>query len=342
MSIANIKGGFYKTLEVNRDDSNVSETILTDAMLTKTNNYIVQVQNFVNSNTQPLNTLDEALFTIKPRGTDTQAPETVVALPVGISIFQPSSYFSILELSRQLDKFCERFTESQNFANDNGLEFTLNQDGTFLFKLYPEFSTNFYIELSEAAQKLTGFRQYIFVINDGVEDIGNVTDTSHLDLLDPYNFFTYDNTDATYDVEEEHEFPSLRPLTAFDWRLSLDVIATFPISTKPSIVDSKETNDYVLARFPSNDYQHIQTQLETFDDEILSTTTLIEKVNIGLENMTRNNTEAISNFMLNGKIQHINLKLETRYFFDGKIIRVPTNVKHGFFSLKLLFSKRQT
>ena len=58
MSIANKKGGFYKTLEVTRDDSNTSETVLTDAMLTKTNNYIVQVQNFVNSNTQPLNTLD--------------------------------------------------------------------------------------------------------------------------------------------------------------------------------------------------------------------------------------------------------------------------------------------
>ena len=45
-----------------------------------------------------INTLNEALFTIKERGPDDVGPELVDPLPVGVAVFRPSSYFSILEL----------------------------------------------------------------------------------------------------------------------------------------------------------------------------------------------------------------------------------------------------
>lgn len=350
MSVANKKGGYYRTIEINRDDSNTSETVLTDAFLTKTDNYLVQVSNFVNSNTQPLNTLNEAMFTIKQRGSIINTPDNMVALPVDIGVFRPTSYFSVLELARQLDKYCKRATEyiiseDDLEEDDDVIDFDLNANGTFSFTLYPNFSNGYYIEVGSMTQKMTGFRQYIFIVNSGAADgdIINSTDITHLHLIDVHGMFTYHGSVELYSARDDHTLNSERALSTFDTRLSLDVVALgFPISTKPSILDGKESNNYVLARFPTSDYQKIESELGVTDGDIEDTTILIEQVNIGLEDLTRNNTEVIANHMFNGTIQHCNFRLESRYFFDGKIETVPTDVKHGFFSLKLLFSKKIT
>ena len=67
-----------------------------------------------------------------------------------------------------------------------------------------------------------------------------------------------------------------------------------------------------------------------------------EIVNLGLEDLCRNNPNAVSNFLLPGEIRQCTFKLETRYINDGVITKQPTDMEQGFWSLKLLFSKKMT
>ena len=70
-SIANQKGGFYKTLEITRDSAARSETTLMAPLIKKTDNYIVQVVNFVSNATVPMHTFTEPLISVwrKPNST---------------------------------------------------------------------------------------------------------------------------------------------------------------------------------------------------------------------------------------------------------------------------------
>ena len=68
MTIANQRGGFLKTLEINRDGSASSETNLKDTFLKKTEGYVMQVTRFVVNNSPPLNLIDEPMFTVLRRG----------------------------------------------------------------------------------------------------------------------------------------------------------------------------------------------------------------------------------------------------------------------------------
>jgi hypothetical protein len=158
-------------------------------------------------------------------------------------------------------------------------------------------------------------------------------------LLDALGFFVHDPAVLTQTPLEQYTVASL---SSFDLRLSLDVIATFPISTKPSVLDGAESNDFVLARFPTSAYQATSNRVDTIGGNMVMNVTLKERINTGLEDLTRDNTESISNHLLNGKIRHCNFRLENRYLQDGKIVRTPCDFTHGFFTIKLLFSKRET
>ena len=345
MSIANRTGGFYRSLEISRDDSNLSETVLNDDFLIKTNNYIVQVQHFVSSNVQRLNTVDEILFQVLRRGGPFEGPDDVViGIPDNIAQFRPTSYFSIIELGRQLKEWTTNINDFLNVPLAVPLQHissSFNASGKWSFTLYPDFSSLFYISVGEQTQNLTGFRSYIFALlnPDLGRDVWNERDLSSLHLING-GFFAYDGTiDAT---TQAFTFSSTRPLSAFDQRLSLDVVATFPISTKPAVLNGRETNDYVLARFPTSAHQQRWHSIDMYSENLLGNIRIRERINTGLEDMTNNNTESIANHMLNGKIKHCNFKLENRYLVDGKIVRKACDFKNGFFNIKLLFSKRET
>lgn len=347
MSVANRKGGFFRSLEISRDDSNTSDTVLGDDFLIKTSNYVLQVQHFVSSNVQKLNTVDEVMFEVKGRGGPLEGPDDaalVFGIPANIAEFRPSSYFSIVELGRQLQEWTTKINAFLNAALPfpiQHIDSALDASGRWVVTLHPVFSSVYYIGVGPQTQILTGFRSYIFALfnPDLGRDVWNERDLSHLHLIN-LGFFAYDGgQDAT---TQAFTFTSERPLSVFDQRLSLDVVATYPISTKPAVLDGVETNDYVLARFPTSAHQKRTHGIDVYGGNLLKTVRIRERINTGLEDLTENNTEAIGNHMLNGKIRHCNFKLENRYLVDGKIVRQPCDFKNGFFNIKLLFSKRET
>jgi hypothetical protein len=266
----------------------------------------------------------------------------VVNLPAAIRQFTPRHYFSTTELGRQIEQWTSTITAYLNAAqniNEYQLSSRFSSAGKWSFILQPRFSSRYYIRVGEETRRHTGFREYIFVVNNGIADVWNENDNSHLHLLDALGFFVHDPAVLTQTPLEQYTVASL---SSFDLRLSLDVIATFPISTKPSVLDGAESNDFVLARFPTSAYQATSNRVDTIGGNMVMNVTLKERINTGLEDLTRDNTESISNHLLNGKIRHCNFRLENRYLQDGKIVRTPCDFTHGFFTIKLLFSKRET
>ena len=344
MSIANRKGGYFTSLEITQDSSHKSESVLTDDLLTKADNYTMHVQHFICSNTQKLNTMDEVMFEALLRGDQVDQPEDVVQdIPENIRQFKPTSYFSTLELARQLEAYINKLQLYMD-TNTPGqyVEFTLQQDGCFILTLTSLFTSEFYFKLGPMTQIFTGSHEFIFAVNDGNQDFVSATQDMSA-LIDDQGYFEY-SPGAQRRTEHTYGFKSERPLSSFDCRLSLDVVAAgIPLSTKPQVLDGKEDNNYVLARFPAADYQHSSNKIYSDENGLVERDShLIERINIGLEDMTRNNTEAISNHLLNGKIKLCNFKIMARYFQDGQLTTVPCDFTHGFFSLKLVFTKKET
>ena len=108
MSFVNEKGGYTKVLEITRENSNRSVTMLKEDFLTKSENYVLNVTDFVTSTSPPLNEIDEPYFRIMPRG---DYHETLVQaelrLPgfldkVNVREFRPKNYRTWMELARQM------------------------------------------------------------------------------------------------------------------------------------------------------------------------------------------------------------------------------------------------
>ena len=349
-SAANQRGGFLKTLEINRDGSAISETNLRDTFLKKTEGYVMQVIRFVVNNSPTLNLIDEPMFTVLTRGGQVNDTVDTVQVPNPPLIFQPTNYRTYLELARQLEKFCKQIDQQLQQAS---VAFSLQSNGLFQLKLFPGFASEFYIKVGPQTQKYTGLDEYLFVTTngvnhytqlDGVEFLFNVVDADDLEVqieagqAISFNAQMFDHN-GPINVIHGGIFESERPLSAFDHRLSQDVIAYFPISQSISFLDGKESHEFILARFPLNDYK---SMFEVTNVNLQQRQTTQEIVNLGLEDLCRNNPNAVSNFLLPGEIRQCTFKLETRYINDGVITKQPTDMEQGFWSLKLLFSKKMT
>jgi hypothetical protein len=106
------------------------------------------------------------------------------------------------------------------------------------------------------------------------------------------------------------------------------------------VLNGKEEHEYILARFILNDYKTFKTNTISDDNGIRGTRSITENMVIGLEDLTRGNPNVESNFLLPGSIRQFRIGLFSRYFEGGKIITKKTDVEDGFWSLKLLFSKK--
>ena len=113
MTTANKRGGFVKSLEISRDGSNRSNTMLKNTFLKKANNYVCQLTKFVTNLTPKLNLDNEIMFEILPRGGVGVATD-FMTFPVhwrdDWRQFKPTPYFSVCDLALQLETFFKRFS----------------------------------------------------------------------------------------------------------------------------------------------------------------------------------------------------------------------------------------
>ena len=214
---------------------------------------------------------------------------------------------------------------------------SINSDNKLEFVLTPLFLANLYIVVSPGMQEMLGFNPEIFYFFD-TADTWTDSNGDALFQANTANFFDeIDYREITPDTLARYSAYSVDNL---DSRLSLDITCTFPNSNKITVFNGKEEHEYVLARFILNDYKTFRTNTISDDDGLLGTRSITENMTIGLEDLTRGNPNMESNFLLPGSIQLFKLALSTRYFESGKIISKPTDLEDGFWSLKLLFSKK--
>ena len=108
MSYANEKGGYQKALEITRENSNRSTTTLSTDFLQKTENYLLNVTDFVTNTSPPMNIIEGFYVRVLPLGNagHTLAQAALVGEAFAPVVeFTPTVYRTWLDLGRQLDFF---------------------------------------------------------------------------------------------------------------------------------------------------------------------------------------------------------------------------------------------
>jgi len=213
----------------------------------------------------------------------------------------------------------------------------INANNKLEFILSPSFLANFYIEVSAGMQEMLGLAPQIFSFYDNAVTYSDATGQA-LFQAGTQNFVN----DIDNRIITANEIVRITRFSVdeLDSRLSLDIQCTFPNSNKISVFNGKEEHEYILARFIMNDYKTFKTNTISDDNGIRGTRSITESMVIGLENLTRGNPNVESNFLLPGSFRQFQIGLFSRYFEGGKIITKKTDVEDGFWSLKLLFSKK--
>lgn len=210
----------------------------------------------------------------------------------------------------------------------------MKSDGTFQLDCSAAFLSNFYIEVGAETQRLLGFPPTIHVITLAN---GAVSQTEALFTAQVPPQFSVLSGNA---VNGGCIFESDNAMHQLDERLSLDIVGTLPISNRIISFDGDEEHEYLVARFPLNDYNVFETKLESAEGRIRDNVVIEEEVNVGLEDMTRKSPSSSAIYMLPGSVQQVNFRLFTRYFSAGKIVSESTRMGNGFWTLKLLFGKK--
>ena len=355
MTTANQMGGFFRTIEINRDSVAASQTTLIEPILKQAQNYTAQVQRFVTNITPQINTFTTPLLTILPKPTpqdvgtiddlDDAELEYGDELPDKVE-FIPTNIRSVTELARQLSEFC---------AAQGGLQFTLNPDFTVSITMTKAFGNDTYIKVDPVYAKLLGLDEYLFYFrarvpwdpNDPISgDSVLVTNQNLLWLSlseldddeierEEYHFRPALNFED--DDPADHAFISRGTLFNCDTRQFLDVSFTMPHISQITVLDGKEEHKKLLARFPLKDF--LETEHITFND--YDTYGARETVNMGLEDLCKGNPDVHAMLLLPGEVQHANVRVETTYLQNKKFVTTPTDFgTHGFWSLKLILAKK--
>jgi len=176
--------------------------------------------------------------------------------------------------------------------------------------------------------------------------IFNYTTIAHANRNSSAHILVQDNGTLDLGVIGRLENPAVFAHTStysvrdLDTRMSIDISCTFPNASKMSFLNGVENKEYVLGRFWLNDYKKLETKQQFNDDGFTGKLDLQESSILGLEDLARGNPGVETNFLLPGNIQLVKLKLNTRYFEGDKIITRDTVVGPGFWSLKMLFTKK--
>ena len=340
MSYANQKGGYQKSLEVTRENSNRSTTMLSTDFLKKGENYILNVTDFITNTSPPMNLLEGNFLRILPLGNYPENPaDAQVAFGAKTPVdFEPVVYRSWLELARQIEEFFKKLSFAE--GDDDYAKFYITFDGKPNLFLSDDFLSHRYVQVSPYVQDILDWPEYIFKVREvaGV----NVYHTHVDDYLlfnkngvFPYNF-------RLFGCAETFHFAGPRPLTHFEQRVSVDVYSTFPLKSKILTYDGKEEHEHILFRLPYAE-QHSFTSNTMFLEGNMSSDVgeISEKLDVGLTNLCDMHATTLHQLLLSGTIRNVQLKIAVRYMTKSGIVEKDFDFSNGgFWYVRLLFVKK--
>lgn len=344
MSFANEKGGYIKSLEVTRENSNRSYCTLSTNFLEKTENYILNVTDFVTNTSPPMNLIEGPYLTLLPLGDQGQTPiqaAGVAGAPAVVS-FTPTVYRSWLELGRQLDVF---FKQQATLAGDETYaKFYLNPDGKMNLHLSNDFLSHRYIQVSEEVMGILDCTQYIFLVHNTLAE--RLARDNHTHLEVGYELFaqngTFNHNYAQIGTVEQFNFETPRPLSNFEQRESVDVYCTFPMKSRISAFNGKEEHEHILFTLPYNEQHELKTEVsfvrQGMQNDIAN---IAEDLDIGLTNLCSKHTSTLQQTLLSGVIRNIQLRIAVRYVNASGVTEQDFDFTNGgFWYLRLLFVKK--
>ena len=222
------------------------------------------------------------------------------------------------------------------YKNGHIVQVKLTSDNLVQFILSPGFSYNFYIELSEKMSARLGLPIRIHGVH--TMEIGFILTYLETDIVTVAGDFV-DEVDDRVEIASNVIRESLNSISALDERISIDLWATFPVSSKIFARNGIEGREFILSRFPLNETNYFRTELTTFQDNS-EEITLTEGFISGLQNLTKGNHGYESNHFLNGDIRSVHLQLYTQYRELTGIQRVKTDMTDGIWSVTMKFSKK--
>ena len=354
MSVANVRGGWIKTLEISRDNTNESQTMLKDDFLKQSQNYTLNVDKFIMNTTPPLNLIDEVMFSVEPMA----APANLPARLVGYTEFRPSVYYTWLELTRQITVWCEtlekRFDEGIHQDDEEFLEFKLDASGNPLFVCKRYFQDGlevpgYYIRVGEETQKVLGLSEFLFFVTDNNVILSHLDGDANLhDATQPdgFNVLVQNNVRPVDATKKIVKFP--RQMAMFDQRVSIDVYSTFPTKAKISTVDGVEEHQFLLFQVPYVD-QHTFKSVTSVNQgdadlgySVARNITIRESLDVGMTDYCKADTETIHQLLLPGAIRQVNIFVRCRYLQGGAFVEKEIDFKNAFWYLKMVFAKKQT
>ena len=353
MSYANEKGGYQKSLEISRENSNRSITNLHADFLQKAENYLLNVTDFVTNTSPPMNLLSGAYFRILPLGDQNES-----LLVAGVAAqayerevdFEPTVYRTWLELARQLEAFFQTLTADYNAAvviqEPQYAEFYMTQDGKFSLQLSAAFLSRRYIVFSSDLQKILDCPPYVFKVRE-TADAGAIHRTHNTRNADggAYSLFLANGTFGfnfrTHGSGETFNYQAPRPLINFEQRESIDVYSTFPMKSRITTNSGKEEHEHILFRLPYAE-QHSFVCSSTFQTSNMGSNlaNISENIDVGLTNLCDKHSNTLHQTLLSGRIRNVILRVAVRYMTLDGIVERDMDFKNGFWYLRLLFVKK--
>jgi hypothetical protein len=216
----------------------------------------------------------------------------------------------------------------------------MKSDGSFMIAMTPDFANNFYIHVGARTQEMLGLNETIHLVVPAGILTGIASETEPLfadPVLPAAPLFS---PEVATEVLRPASVTSSNGMHSLDERMSVDCVATLPLSNKILSFDGGEEHEYLLGRFDLNDLNRFQTMLESTEDRLTDNTMVNEAVDVGLHDLTEKSARTNSIHLLPGTIQQTNFRLYTRYWSNGRIRIIPTKIGTGFWSVKLIFGKK--
>ena len=356
---ANQKGGYLKHLTVFSEEA-LTQIMFKKIFLKKAQLYTCQVTDFILSKSIPIHTFDNTIrivpldgvafgnyYRTKDHvfsGSFYTVADFVVRLQAFLRNF--SALYSFFghgnhlgdnpsNLLQQAQKNTFHVNMSEAFLQQDANPIcacSLTYDNRLKLILQKDFTSNFYLDISQGLQVHLGLPPHIFQITDDDEDV--FSDATHV------------LGDIPARVEQQANLAaytrySTQGIQNIDTRQSIDIVSTLPVSNKISSLNGVETHDIIMCKIPFNKLQFFQGQFKFLPrSSTLAGMEIVDRNFVGIQNLSRGNPNFVTTHMLTSNIQFLRFHLKVRYFENGAYAEKDVAFQDGFWVMKLLFSKK--
>ncbi len=222
------------------------------------------------------------------------------------------------------------------------IQFGFDSGGLAVITASDEFLSQFYIRLDPILARVLNLPEFLFGASDGV----NVITSFSANIDKPYSIivapnYSFDYTMGFNSILHKTTFISRNTIYTLDMRYSIELECSFHFSRTIYATESSYIEKFILAEFPLSDYKDIRTDIDTWDDSIITSSILSDKLEGGLTDLCHKNPESHVVHCLPGSIQSVNTRINVVYRDPSRPNTIlPFEFIDGFYDFVITFVKK--